>query len=308
MPPFYHAEVPLSMQETGVFLSDCELVFFRRVCYTEGKGGDFLLFDLRAPVVLHRLLRVDRHYEKPWNNGYTPTDSLFIYLYSGEMEMAVGEEVVFAKAGELLTVPEGVFFRPLRVRDVCYYVLHFSARLATRLPPGAGVHVLPVTGAERLADAHELFLRAMTFAPQSTGVEKLMLDALTREILIAVSEEYATACAPGAGGLRRELLAYVGTHSSAPLSLSRLAAQFGYSPSYIARVFRREAGTSLSAYLARLRLERAAVLLASTDLGVGEIAAQVGIPNPYYFARRFAAAYGKSATAYRAAAREKRGK
>ncbi len=53
-------------------------------------------------------------------------------------------------------------------------------------------------------------------------------------------------------------------------------------------------------WLARRRAEKAAVLLLTTNLPVAEIGRSVGWRDPNYFARRFRAAFGTTASAYRA--------
>jgi AraC family L-rhamnose operon transcriptional activator RhaR len=52
-------------------------------------------------------------------------------------------------------------------------------------------------------------------------------------------------------------------------------------------------------FLAHLRAERAAVLLLRTTRDVSVIGEQVGWNDPNYFARRFKAHFGMSATKYR---------
>ena len=47
-------------------------------------------------------------------------------------------------------------------------------------------------------------------------------------------------------------------------------------------------------YLARLRAERAAAMLVSTDLPVAVVGTEVGWPDPAYFSRRFRASFGVS--------------
>ena len=53
------------------------------------------------------------------------------------------------------------------------------------------------------------------------------------------------------------------------------------------------------AYLAQLRAEHAAMLLLHSDQPVTCIGREVGWPDQNYFARRFKAHYGLSATTYR---------
>ncbi len=84
-----------------------------------------------------------------------------------------------------------------------------------------------------------------------------------------------------------------------PWTLDALAQRAGLSRSYLVRLFRRRTGLSPMAWLAQRRAERAAVLLLTTPRGVAEIGVEVGWSDPGYFARRFRAAFGMAASAYR---------
>ncbi len=83
-------------------------------------------------------------------------------------------------------------------------------------------------------------------------------------------------------------------------TLDALAACAQLSRSYLVRLFRRRTGLSPMAWLAQRRAERAAVLLLTTSMGVADIGEAVGWADPGYFARRFRAAFGMPASAYRA--------
>jgi len=82
--------------------------------------------------------------------------------------------------------------------------------------------------------------------------------------------------------------------------LGDLASSFAVDPAYFARTFKAAFGQPPMAYLARVRAERAATLLLSTDLPMARVGAEVGWPDPNYFARRFRAHFGHSPTEYRA--------
>ncbi|MEV8376757.1 AraC family transcriptional regulator [Kribbella sp. NPDC056861] len=84
-----------------------------------------------------------------------------------------------------------------------------------------------------------------------------------------------------------------------PWRLDDLAAAVTLDPAYLGRLFRKSTGLSPLDYLARLRAERAAALLANSDLPIARVGAEVGWPDPTYFARRFRTIAGLTPTEYR---------
>jgi AraC family L-rhamnose operon transcriptional activator RhaR len=83
-------------------------------------------------------------------------------------------------------------------------------------------------------------------------------------------------------------------------SIQELAEAVHLEGAYCIRVFKQATGLSPIAYLSRCRAERAATLLLRSDLPIAEIALQIGWADQNYFARRFRAHFGISATEYRA--------
>ena len=82
-------------------------------------------------------------------------------------------------------------------------------------------------------------------------------------------------------------------------TLAELAAETHLTPGHLVRVFKATTGLPPMAYIAQLRAEHAAVLLLHSDESVAAIGRAVGWPDQNYFARRFRAYYGLSATTYR---------
>lgn len=92
------------------------------------------------------------------------------------------------------------------------------------------------------------------------------------------------------------------------LSLEEMAAAAYLSPFHFARLFKKATGTTPHAYLTALRLARAEILLAETDLSITEVAARVGYSSPSHFAKAFRQATGLAPRAFRTAlARERSG-
>ncbi len=82
-------------------------------------------------------------------------------------------------------------------------------------------------------------------------------------------------------------------------SLPEMAEALGVDASYLVRIFHKAMGLPPIAYLLRLRAERAAALLAESSAPVSQIGTAVGWESPAYFARRFQAHFGMSASEYR---------
>jgi AraC-like DNA-binding protein/mannose-6-phosphate isomerase-like protein (cupin superfamily) len=82
-------------------------------------------------------------------------------------------------------------------------------------------------------------------------------------------------------------------------TLTALAEELHITPGYLVRLFKSATGLPPMAYLAQVRAEQAAVLLLHSDVPVTGIGRAVGWSDQNYFARRFKAHYGLSATTYR---------
>ena len=71
------------------------------------------------------------------------------------------------------------------------------------------------------------------------------------------------------------------------LTLEQIAHYTGYSPSHFSSLFRKATGESPLAYLNRLKIEHACLLLKTTDMRINQICHKVGISDNYYFSRLF---------------------
>ncbi len=85
------------------------------------------------------------------------------------------------------------------------------------------------------------------------------------------------------------------------LDVRALAQAARLSPAHFSREFKRAFGESPHQYLLSRRLERAAVLLRTTDRSVSDICFTVGLQSVGSFTTSFGRMFGLSPTAYRAA-------
>ncbi len=77
-----------------------------------------------------------------------------------------------------------------------------------------------------------------------------------------------------------------------PPSLEELGKKIGCSHFYLSRIFSAETGQTITQYLRRLRMERAAELLRSGEYNVTEAALEVGYASPSHFSQAFHEAFG----------------
>jgi len=109
-----------------------------------------------------------------------------------------------------------------------------------------------------------------------------------REILEELRELYARHLFPGdlhpaVGEVCRRVLSGV----EEPLTVGGLAAELYLSRNYLGDLFHQETGITLSEYITRVRMDRAAVLLESGECTVGEAAWRLHYSSPEYFSRVF---------------------
>ncbi|GAB3934606.1 helix-turn-helix domain-containing protein [Micromonospora vulcania] len=157
-------------------------------------------------------------------------------------------------------------------------------------------------GAEALAEctSHLDELEALRNRPVSThhgdivGRLALFLSSLAR----AVAQDTT----PGQGQTHAAVLDAMRMMEARPehqWTLTELAAALHLAPGYLIRLFKNATGLPPMAYLSRHRVEVAATRLLHTDDPIHRIGESVGWPDQNYFARRFKAHYGLSASAYR---------
>lgn len=80
---------------------------------------------------------------------------------------------------------------------------------------------------------------------------------------------------------------YIEMHIEEPIELEALAQRTGYTEYYLSRCFKREIGVSINNYIKGARIERAKMLLTSTDEPIRNIAERLQFCSSGYFAEVF---------------------
>ncbi|MBR4420196.1 MAG: helix-turn-helix domain-containing protein [Clostridia bacterium] len=82
-------------------------------------------------------------------------------------------------------------------------------------------------------------------------------------------------------------------------SLAFFAKKYGYSTTYLGKIFHRITGVSFSNYLCNARINKAKLLLKTSDYTVAEIAEELGYYDLSHFINQFKKVVGCSPSAYR---------
>lgn len=97
----------------------------------------------------------------------------------------------------------------------------------------------------------------------------------------------------------KKIVTHIRLNPDTDLTLKAIAEKFSMNKNYLSTLFKKETGTSLTAFVNQERLNYAIRLLNLTQLPVGEIAKMCGIDDMNYFSRLFKQHVGTSPSSYR---------
>ncbi|WP_040950753.1 response regulator [Gorillibacterium massiliense] len=118
--------------------------------------------------------------------------------------------------------------------------------------------------------------------------------AKVRSWALTLIEQFRVRIQETAGNQSRiisHIQAYIEEHLHEDVSLTKVGEYMYLHPVYLSRLYKKETGESLSSYITRMRMEKAAHLLRSTNKKVSDIAEEVGYHKTQYFIRLFKETY-----------------
>lgn len=240
------------------------------------------------------------------------------YVLSGSITEVVSGRTIPMKAGDAILMHPGVFhvirddadasvlnilIRPQWLLSVL--ASHKDGELGKFSSTAAGEDyteylVFYGTDADRQVEAliREAAQNALCSRLATEGACLLLLAILSRS-----AESIAMAKAQDHGYRRfAAILSYL-YENIRTVSVSELAARFGYSEAHLSRLFRRYTGEPPVALIKRARLAHATALLWDSDAPIHRIAAEAGFFCAPHFHRLFKSTYGMTPEEYRKAHR-----
>ena len=141
-------------------------------------------------------------------------------------------------------------------------------------------------GSEQLIKTYLEQLLIFLLRSLTRGEERSLLPQTTEEVpLVAAIREYLT------------------VRCEENVRIEDVCRAFGYSKSFLSRLFREHTGKSLAAFAREQKIRRARALIRQGELNFAQIAAALGFEDPQYFSRVFRKETGMTPTEYKNRAR-----
>ena len=219
-----------------------------------------------------------------------------------------GHEIVYEAAAEQPFRVGGVHLIPHhdRLQPIKFAVSHGLSDALARSERRSDWHWKELEGIKQGSLAHAQPLRLLShyiverFIGIAVVTEPPMrhLAQLLLEEISAVIRQQAFASTNLPRRLQ-QMLDYISTHLEQPLTVDVLASVANCSPASVHRLFKRCMATSPNRWVTGLRIAEAKRLLRSSSRPIHQIAAQVGIVDPFHFSKLFKRVVGQSPQAFR---------
>lgn len=145
-----------------------------------------------------------------------------------------------------------------------------------------------------VTDRREVFMNRFFMCTSVEEVFRQLMEAFAEGI-----EEVAEIQAQAESKPIRKAKKYIQDYYYEALKLDDISAMLGFNTSYFSGLFKKETGKNFSDYLAQVRISQAKQLLIQEDMGVSEVATEVGYQDLKHFSRLFKRLTGLNPSEFR---------
>jgi AraC family transcriptional regulator len=194
--------------------------------------------------------------------------------------------------GDMIFVPAGQpsYWRSLSDTQQSILHIHLRPELVKQIAETSELDRdrISLTHCFSQYDLHIMQIAMMLLAELKSGgiMGELYVESLTQLLVVHLLRHYCTltqTITSVSDSLTRvrlqQAIDYIHAHLSKDLSLVQIAGSINISPTYFASLFKQATGISLHQYVIKQRVERAKLLLTTTDLPIASIAFQVGFSS-----------------------------
>ena len=215
------------------------------------------------------------------------SESVLLLVTDGVLRFTEDARSVTVTAGEYYIQRAGLLQEGKRASDSPrYFYLHMNATFSDAEEDG-----LPIRGRfnesaiRALAEEYDRLYRS--HEANFFALNALMFEILSELENNTVPEKKRTVIA-------KDIKRFIASEYRMPITLSDIAARYGYSEDYTIKLFKKEYGTTPYQYLIKKRLQEAEHLLLTTTVSVEEISRNVGYNDFSTFYRDFKKRFGMS--------------
>ncbi len=189
-----------------------------------------------------------------------------------------------------------------------HFLFNCEIATQTKLPSdlfSSGHYVIPEWGSIAASKrASLLFNQLLDLSRQDVIYSTQMLDyalsllvlEISRELLDAQNNSSANMSAPVL-----HIMEWIKGNYYRPITVSEIAAEFGYNPHYLSSLFQKSTGTSISGYITKTRIDIAKSMLVNYDVPLKEVAYTCGFSDEKYFMKVFKKLEGITPSQYKTA-------
>ncbi|MBE6644186.1 MAG: helix-turn-helix domain-containing protein [Ruminococcaceae bacterium] len=253
------------------------------------------LFDVKLKSCGHIFAKNGRRIKRPSGRD----DWLLFYVAKGTEHFNLGDGI---------NAPEGsfVFFKPSEPQEHVYngeqtaefYYIHFTAPKGFALFGFESSRIYKTTPSLEINEMFEDIIKELQ--AKDCCYEKICIAKFFN--IVCLLERMTQSARRKPKKHADEILAIIqmmNKEYGANHTLSDYAEMARMSKFYFIRAFKEITGSSPLEYRAKIRLKKAAELLSSSNMTVGEITSHIGFNSQNYFCDAFKKHYGLSPTEYR---------
>ena len=241
--------------------------------------------------------------------GHVGKNDLFFWVLDGDCYLHIDSQSYIVRPGQLAYLPKGKMraythaSKRFSMYEMAFVAKSDGKELMRTLGLDEGDFVVDVPEREKMNELFESCARRELFPSP-------IYDMTWCANIISIIKIYAEQ-REKAGKANRAVfkpaLEYMSENISRSITVQELSSVVFMQPTYFIRQFGKAFGLSPIAYLNQMKMYRAMVMLASTDVSIENVAKELGICDTSYFARLFKRHTSVTPSEYRAQFRRSRG-
>ncbi len=260
-----------------------------------------------------------------WSHtGRSMEINLLAVIHRGECVFKINETDYPLKAGDVVLVPHGTYYKPHTNQSCEYTFFQFDGDFDIASADG-DVSLLSEVGKQKSFygvlernhtplyldykmktgdKAQEISLllnKCINLRTSFTAMQKTLLSLYFTEILLYISDVFSRQSQKKEElpSSLTKILLFIGENYTRQISLDDICRHTSVSKQYCMRLFKRHMNMTINEYILDMRMKHAAYLLLHTYMNVAEVTDYLGFSSVSYFSRVFKSYYGVPPTMYK---------